>query len=79
MMVTLGLVTMLMTGCAGLDAHQQSMFTGGAMGAGAGAAIDTISGGSAAAGAAIAGVAGVDKNTTGIKTVFLNGFNKLMG
>lgn len=46
-------------GCAGMSPTEQRMLSGGAIGAGAGAAVGAISGGSAATGAVIGGAAGV--------------------
>ncbi len=46
-------------GCAGMNSTEQRMLSGGAIGAGAGAAVGAISGGSAATGAIVGGAAGV--------------------
>lgn len=45
-------------GCAGMSTRQQRVLSGGAIGAGTGAAIGGITGGSAGTGAAIGGAAG---------------------
>jgi osmotically inducible lipoprotein OsmB len=49
----------LVAGCAGMDSTQQRMLSGGAIGAGAGAAIGAVTGGSVGTGAVIGGAAGV--------------------
>lgn len=49
----------LIAGCAGMTTSQQRMLSGGAIGAGAGAAVGAISGGNTATGAVIGGAAGV--------------------
>jgi osmotically inducible lipoprotein OsmB len=49
----------LLSGCAGMTPGEQRMVSGGAIGAGAGAAIGAISGGSAGMGAVVGGAAGV--------------------
>lgn len=49
----------LIAGCSGMNSSQQRMLSGGAIGAGAGAAVGAISGGNAATGAVIGGAAGV--------------------
>jgi hypothetical protein len=46
-------------GCAGMSSTEQRVLSGGAIGAGAGAAVGAISGGSAATGAVVGGAAGV--------------------
>lgn len=48
----------VLAGCAGMNSTQQRTLSGGAMGAGAGAAIGAISGGSAGTGAVVGGAAG---------------------
>jgi hypothetical protein len=53
------LLALSIAGCAGMSYTQQRMLSGGAIGAGTGAAIGGISGGSAGTGAAIGGAAGV--------------------
>jgi osmotically inducible lipoprotein OsmB len=53
------LLGLSIAGCAGMSNTQQRMLSGGAIGAGSGAAIGAISGGSAGTGAAIGGAAGV--------------------
>lgn len=61
-LLALALVMSMLTltvGCAGLTRTQQRLLTGGAIGAGTGAAIVAATGGSAAVGAAIGGAAGV--------------------
>jgi len=56
---TIILVLLLMLlGCAGMNSTQQRTLSGGAMGAGAGAAIGAVSGGSPVTGAVIGGAAG---------------------
>lgn len=55
--IILVLLTMLF-GCAGMSSTQQRTLSGGAMGAGAGAAIGAVSGGSPVTGAVIGGAAG---------------------
>lgn len=52
------LLLFVLAGCAGMSSTQQRTLSGGAMGAGAGAAIGAISGGSAATGAVVGGAAG---------------------
>lgn len=52
-------LTLLLTGCAGMNPREQRMLSGGALGAAGGAAIGAATGGSPAAGAAIGGAAGV--------------------
>lgn len=49
----------LMSGCAGMSYTEQRMLSGGAIGAGAGAAVGALSGGSGTTGAIIGGAAGV--------------------
>lgn len=53
------LLVFLVAGCADMSSTQQRMLSGGAIGAGAGAAVGAISGGSPAVGAAVGGAAGV--------------------
>jgi osmotically inducible lipoprotein OsmB len=48
-----------LAGCAGMTTTEQRMLSGGAIGAGAGAAIGAVTVGNPAAGAAIGGAAGV--------------------
>lgn len=57
-MVVLTLIFSLF-GCAGMNAREQRMLSGGAIGAAGGAAIGAITGGSPAIGAAVGGAAGV--------------------
>jgi len=55
-------VLMLMVlgaGCAGMSSSQQRMLSGGAIGAGTGAAIGVVTGGSAVSGAVVGGAVGV--------------------
>ena len=52
-------VVFLLAGCAGMSPTEQRMLSGGAIGAGAGAAIGAVTVGNPAAGAAIGGAAGV--------------------
>lgn len=49
----------LIAGCSGMTTSQQRMLSGGAIGAGAGAAVGAMSGGHTATGAVIGGAAGV--------------------
>jgi hypothetical protein len=49
----------LIAGCSGMSTSQQRMLSGGAIGAGAGAAVGALSGGHTATGAVIGGAAGV--------------------
>lgn len=58
--VVAAIILMLsVAGCAGMSPTEQRMLSGGAIGAGAGAAVGAISGGSAATGAVVGGAAGV--------------------
>lgn len=50
---------LLSTGCAGLTDQQQRALSGGAIGAGGGAVLGAITGGSPVIGAAVGGAAGV--------------------
>ncbi len=52
-------LVVLLAGCSGMSTQQQRMLSGGAIGAGAGAAVGGISGGSATTGAILGGAAGV--------------------
>lgn len=52
------LLTVITFGCAGMTPTQQRVLSGGAIGAGGGAAVSAIAGGNAAVGAAIGGAAG---------------------
>ncbi len=57
--VTIGLLgTLLLGGCSGLTAREKGAIAGGAIGAGSGALIGGVTGGSAGAGALIGGAAG---------------------
>ncbi|MBJ6724643.1 YMGG-like glycine zipper-containing protein [Geomesophilobacter sediminis] len=56
--VAIVVVTSLTLGCSGMTPRQQSTLSGGAIGAGAGALIGGVAGGSPAAGAVIGGAAG---------------------
>lgn len=51
-------LSLLLVGCAGLSSRQQRAITGGALGAGGGAAIGALSGGDPLTGAVIGGAAG---------------------
>ena len=52
------IVVSLIAGCAGMSHRQQRILSGGAIGAGAGAALGAITGNSIAGGAAIGAAAG---------------------
>jgi osmotically inducible lipoprotein OsmB len=52
------LLTACLSGCAGMSRQQQSTLSGGAIGAGGGALLGGISGGSPAVGAVLGGAAG---------------------
>ena len=52
------LLASLIAGCSGLSTREQRVLSGGAIGAGTGAAISIIGGGSIAAGSAIGAAAG---------------------
>jgi len=52
------LAAVALVGCAGLTDRQQRVLTGGALGAGGGAAIGALSGGDPLTGAVIGGAAG---------------------
>ena len=56
-LMILGLIGPL-AGCAGMNSREQRMLSGGALGAGAGAIIGGVSGGSPTTGAIIGGAAG---------------------
>ena len=56
--VTILLLVSLVGGCSGLSTREQRVLSGGAIGAGAGAAVSIISGSSIAAGSAIGAAAG---------------------
>ncbi len=56
-LAVVGLLATL-AGCAGMSPREQRVLSGGAIGAGAGALIGGVSGGSAATGAIIGGAAG---------------------
>jgi hypothetical protein len=58
LIVTIVLLAALITGCAGLSTREQRILSGGAIGAGAGAATSLITGGSPGWGAAIGAGAG---------------------
>ncbi len=61
--LTAVLLTMSMLGCAGLTPTQQRALTGGAIGAGGGAALAAIAGGHAWIGAAVGGPVGIIAGT----------------
>ena len=52
------LVAIFISGCVGMTPRQQSTLSGGAIGAGGGAFLGAVSGGSPAVGAAVGGAAG---------------------
>ncbi|UFS69222.1 glycine zipper domain-containing protein [Geomonas sp. RF6] len=52
------LVVAVTCGCTGMSQRQQSTLSGGAMGAGGGALLGAVTGGSPAVGAAVGGAAG---------------------
>lgn len=54
-----GLLILSLAGCSGMTTREQRVLSGGAIGAGSGAAISIISGGSVAGGSAIGAAAGV--------------------
>lgn len=57
--VIISLISLFMIlGCAGISPTEQRVLSGGATGAGGGAAVGAISGGSAATGAVVGGAAG---------------------
>jgi osmotically inducible lipoprotein OsmB len=56
--LTVVLMTALTLGCAGMSRQQQSTLSGGAIGAGGGALLGGVSGGSPAVGAVLGGAAG---------------------
>ena len=56
--VFIGLMILSMTSCAGLTNQQQRVLTGGALGAGGGAAVGALSGGNPATGALLGGAIG---------------------
>ncbi|MEW6668013.1 MAG: hypothetical protein AB1512_22610 [Thermodesulfobacteriota bacterium] len=58
LLVTLLLLNTLIVGCSGMSTRQQRVLSGGAIGAGAGAATSIITGGSVGWGAAIGAGAG---------------------
>ncbi|MBP1740233.1 MAG: hypothetical protein H6Q48_2526 [Deltaproteobacteria bacterium] len=58
LIITLMLVASLVFGCSGLSTREQRVLSGGAIGAGAGAATSLITGGSLGWGAAIGAGAG---------------------
>ena len=58
LIITLKLVASLVFGCSGLSTREQRVLSGGAIGAGAGAATSLITGGSLGWGAAIGAGAG---------------------
>ena len=58
LIVTVVLLAALIAGCAGLSTREQRVLSGGAIGAGAGAATSIITGGSLGLGAAIGAGAG---------------------
>jgi len=53
-----GLLILSLAGCSGMTTREQRILSGGAIGAGSGAAISIISGGSIAGGSAIGAAAG---------------------
>jgi osmotically inducible lipoprotein OsmB len=55
---TLAAVIVMLAGCSGLSAREQRALTGGAIGAGSGAAIGAIVGGSVLTGALVGGAGG---------------------
>lgn len=57
-LLTVFLLAGLISGCAGMTDTQQRVLSGGAIGAGSGAAIGVLSGGSGSTGAIIGGAAG---------------------
>ena len=56
--IALAVGGLLLSGCANMNRTEQSMVSGGAIGAASGAAIGALSGGSTVAGALIGGAAG---------------------
>jgi len=52
------ILVVFLAGCSGMSTQQQRVLSGGAIGAGAGAAVGGISGGSATTGAILGGAAG---------------------
>jgi osmotically inducible lipoprotein OsmB len=56
--ITAGVLVLLLAGCSDMTTQQQRMLSGGAIGAGTGAAVGAITGGSAVTGAVIGGAAG---------------------
>lgn len=57
-MALLGLLTLLLGGCAHLNTREQRMLSGGAIGAGVGAGLAVISGGHVLTGTALGAAAG---------------------
>jgi len=57
-LLVLGVLMVSLFGCAGMSTREQRVLSGGGIGAGTGAAISIITGGSVAAGAAIGAAAG---------------------
>lgn len=58
MCIVFAVLLSLLAGCAGMSSRQQRVLSGGAIGAGAGAALGAITGHSIAGGAAIGAAAG---------------------
>jgi len=57
--LTVSMLALSLTACAGMTPTEQRLLSGGAIGAAGGAAIGAISGGSPGVGAAVGGAAGV--------------------
>ena len=57
-LVIVAVAGLMLAGCANMNRTEQSMVSGGAMGAAGGAAIGALTGGSTVAGALIGGAAG---------------------
>mgnify|MGYP001081162318 CR=1 FL=1 len=57
-MITIIFAGCLLLGCSGLDTEEQRVLSGGAIGAGSGAALGAITGNSVAGGSAIGAAAG---------------------
>lgn len=57
-LVTVAVAGLGLAGCSNMNSTEQSMLSGGAMGAAGGAAIGALTGGSTVAGALIGGAAG---------------------
>ena len=56
--LALGIVAVSLSGCAGMSPRQQTTLSGGAIGAGGGALLGGLAGGSPAVGAVLGGAAG---------------------